>query len=192
MGKSTFYLDELMMLLVKELPLLNIRLKEGISYPTPAAYTIVRYSIDDILDPNFIKELTDVGLEPREVQVFISPPGKSGGIHIDGHRLDADTSAINFVLNNNIDWEMQWFTINNLEAVKKLISISNTSYISLNEDQCTTRYVFKSIYPFIAHIGVPHRVLNFGNKHRYCISLRFKQNDFSTILKNSNGYFAEI
>jgi hypothetical protein len=180
-----------MMLLVKELPLLNIRLKEGISYPTPSAYTIVRYLIDDILDPDFIKELTDIGLELREVQLFISPPNATGGIHIDGHQLDADTAAINFVLNNN-DWEMQWFTINNLEEVKKLTSISNTNYIPLSINQCTTRYIFKSIYPFIAHIGVPHRVVNLSSTHRYCISLRFKQNDFSTILKKTNGYFAEI
>lgn len=180
------------MLLAKELPLLNIRLKEGIEYPVPSIYTIVRYSINDILDPEFIKELTDLGLELREVQMFISPPGKSGGIHIDGHRLDADTAAINFVLNNNIDWEMQWFTINNLEEVKKLTTISDTNYISLNEYQCTMRHVFKSIYPFIVHIGVPHRVLNLGNTYRYCMSLRFKQNDFLTILKNTNGYSTEI
>jgi DNA-binding transcriptional MerR regulator len=180
------------MSLAKELPLLNIKLKEGLVYPTPVYYTIIRYSINDILDSEFIEELKNVGLELREVQMFISPPNSVGKIHIDGHQLDSDTAAINFVLNNNINWEMQWFTINDLKDIEQLTSSGNTSYIPLTSDQCSLRYIFKSIYPFIVQIGVAHRVINLSNRHRYCISLRFTQNNFPTILKNANRYSTEI
>jgi hypothetical protein len=179
-------------MLAKELPLLNIKLKEGLDYPTPLNYTIIRYSITDILEPNFIEELEQSCMELREVQMFISPPYAVGKIHIDGHRLDLDAAAINFVLNNNIDWEMQWFNITNLEEVKKLTSSGNTSYIPLTEHQCSLKHIFKSIYPFIVQIGTAHRIVNLSNKHRYCISLRFKQNNFTTILKNANRYSANI
>jgi DNA-binding transcriptional MerR regulator len=180
------------MLLAKELPLLNIKLKAGLVLPTPLSYTIIRYSINDILDSDFIEELKNAGLELREVQMFISPPDTAGKIHIDGHQLDIDAAAINFVLNNNVNWEMQWFTVNDLEEVEQLTSSGNTSYIPLTNDQCTLHHIFKSVHPFVVQIGVAHRVVNLSNKHRYCISLRFKQNDFSTILKNANRYSTEI
>jgi hypothetical protein len=178
------------MLLAKELPLLDIKLKEGIVYPTPSNYTIIRYPISDILELNFIKELENLGMGFREVQLFISPPYSAGKIHIDGHRLDMDAAAINCVVNNNNDWEMQWFTVDNFEEVKKLTSSGNTNYILLTDNQCSLKYTFKSIYPFIVQVGVAHRVINLSNRHRYCISLRFKQNDFSTILKHAEQYYA--
>lgn len=180
------------MLLAKELSLLNIKLKTRLVYPTPSRYTIIKYPIHDILEPSFIDELESTGMELREVQLFISPPNQAGGIHIDGHQVDTDAAAINFVLDDNTNWQMEWFTITNLEEVKKLTSSSNTSYIPLTSRQCERTYTFKSIHPFIVRIGVAHRVVNLSNKHRYCISLRFKQNSFETILKNANRYYTEI
>ena len=176
------------MLLAKELPFLDIKLKEGLIFPTPLVYTIIRHQAYDILESRFIEELEIAGMELREVQLFIAPPNTVGKIHIDGHRLDMDAAAINFVANNNIDWEMQWFTVNNLKEVEQLTSSGNTGYIPLRENQCTLKYTFKSIHSFIVQIGVAHRIVNASNKHRYCISLRFKQNDFSTILKNAERY----
>jgi len=178
--------------LTKELPLLNIKLKPEIVYPTPLTYTIIRYTVEDILESDFINELKNAGLELRELQMFIAPPNSTGGIHIDGHQIYAESAAINFVLHNNVDWEMQWFNIKILKDIKQLTTISNTCYIPLNSNQCTLIHTFKSNHPFILRTGVAHRVINLGNKHRYCISLRFKQNDFSTILKNANQYFANI
>ena len=77
--------------------------------------------------------------------MFISPPYASGKIHIDGHCLDMDAAAINFVVNNNHEWEMQWFTVDNLKEVKKLTSSGNTNYIPLTDNQCSLKYTFKSI-----------------------------------------------
>jgi hypothetical protein len=42
------------MLLAKELPLLDIKLKADLLFPTPLSYTIIRYSINDILKSDFI------------------------------------------------------------------------------------------------------------------------------------------
>lgn len=179
-------------MLAKSLPLLKIKLKEGFVCPSYSnKYMIIRYAIEEILSSEFIQEFVSVDLELREAQLFISPPSLIGGIHIDGHNLDLEAAAINYVLNNNTDWSMQWFHAT-IDTVNKSISSGNTSYISLSPEQCKLIYEFNTTDPFLVQVGTPHRIVNFSTLPRYCLSLRFKQSNFSTVLKNANRYCTEI
>ena len=183
-------MDEIM--LAKDLPNLKIQMAKSFVLPVPPIkYTILTYNTEDILSPNFITEMSDNNLELREVQLFISPPATVGGIHIDGHCLDLDAAAINYVINSNLDWSMQWFSAD-IDTINKSVSAGNTNYISLTPAQCKLIYEFKTSSPFIVQVGKAHRIVNFSSMPRYCLSLRFKQNNFNTVLKNANKYYTEV
>ena len=175
-------------MLSKELPNLKIQLEEEFILPDPPSrYTILRYRVEDVLSHSFITELSNNNLALREVQLFISPPQKVGSIHIDGHRLDSDIAAINYVINNNLDWSMQWFNAG-IDTVNECVSPDNTNYISFTPSQCNLISEFKTSLPFIVQVGTPHRIVNFSSMPRYCLSLRFKQNNFNSILNNTKRY----
>lgn len=180
------------MIFAKDLPLLKIRLRSDFILPeVPLKYKIIRYAVEDILDQEFINEMFSIGLDLREVQLFIAPPNVIGTIHIDGHQKDLNAAAVNLVINENNDWVMQWF--NTKETLdNKHVSSGDTTYMSFNIEQSQLIYEFTTKGAFLVQVGIAHRIVNKSNKSRYCLSLRFKDNNFENVLTNASRYCTEI
>lgn len=172
---------------------LPIALKEDFILPAIAdRYKIELYKKEDILSHSTIEFFETSNLQIREVQLFISSPIYSGTIHIDGHSANNDIGCINYVINNDLKWKMQWFKLKeNVEFIKK-VSMGNTNYMSFEPDQCDKieNTVFEKAA--LIKVSVPHKIINLSRKPRYCLSLRFFDNRFDSILNKLNETNAKI
>lgn len=175
-------------MLFKEYPKLTIPLNKNFKIPVDiGVYRIRRHTPTDILDEEFINQMDLKGLSIREVQLFISPPNYKGTIHVDGHNADSSIGALNFVVTDT-NWIMEWFESSQLE-ISKEISAGRTDYISYKETECKKISEVKFVSPTLIQVGIPHKINNFGNSHRVCISIRFKENNFDGLLKKFDEHF---
>jgi hypothetical protein len=172
---------------------LPIALKEDFILPDITdRYKIELYKKEDILSQFTIEFFETNNLQIREVQLFISSPIYSGTVHIDGHNTNNDIGCINYVINNDLKWKMQWFTLKeNVEFIKK-VSSGNTNFMSFETEQCD---IIKSTVfekSALIKVSVPHKIINLSRKPRYCLSLRFFDNRFNFILNKLNEINTKI
>lgn len=176
----------------KDIPRLNIVLSKDFVVP----HLVDNYTINtfqpDILDQETLSQLLILGLEVREVQLFSASPRYQGTVHIDGHLLGSDIGAINYVINNNKDWAMEWYALKEIQNFEKRISTGSTSFLSPNLSECEIKCIHRFESACLVHVGHPHRIINFSKNPRYCISIRFFDNDFYNISKLINENYSKI
>ena len=149
-------------------------------------YKIELYKKEDILDYSTIEFFENNNLAIREVQLFVASPMYFGTIHIDGHNTNNDIGCVNYVVNNDLKWTMQWFKLKeNVEFIKQ-ISKGNTDYMAFNISECNMikNAVFKKAA--LIKVSVPHKIINLSQNPRYCLSIRFFDNRFDSILNKLN------
>lgn len=149
-------------------------------------YKIELYKKEDILDPSTIEFFKINNLQIREVQLFIASPTYSGTIHIDGHNINSDLGCVNYVINNDLKWKMQWFKLNENIELKKQVSAANTDYMSFNISECVLIESKMFAKAALVKVSVPHNIINISRNSRYCLSLRFFDNRFDSILNKLN------
>lgn len=154
--------------------------------PITDRYKIERYKKENILDSSTIEFFEANSLPLREVQLFIASPMYRGTIHIDGHNTDNTIGCINYVINNDLHWKMQWFELKeNVEFIKQ-ISMGNTDYMSFDKSECVLLKSAVFEKAALIKVSVPHSIINLSRNPRYCLSLRFFDNRFDSILNKLN------
>jgi hypothetical protein len=172
---------------------LPITLKDNFILPAiTTKYKIEIYKKEHILNSSTIDFFENSHLHIREVQLFVSSPMYFGTIHIDGHTANTELGCVNYVINNDLKWKMQWFKLKeNVEFVKK-VSMGNTDYMSFGIAECDIieNTVFEKAA--LINVSVPHKIINLSRNPRYCLSLRFFDNKFDSILNKLNEINAKI
>lgn len=155
-------------------------------------YKIEVYQKETILDVDTIDFFSNIELPIREVQLFLASSMYCGTIHIDGHNTNYQMGCVNYVVNNDLKWRMQWFELKqSIELIKKT-SLANTDYMPFNSVDCDLieSVVFEK--SALINISIPHRIINISQRPRHCLSLRFIDNNFYSILNKLNGITTNI
>jgi hypothetical protein len=138
--------------------------------------------VAEVVDGTTLNTFKRIGLEVREVQLFMSPPNFVGAIHIDGHCYSSQNSCINYIDPINRHWAMQWFNCNGADALVGQYNQRGRRYLAPNIEDCTESMSCNFDTPTLLKVGVPHRVVNLSsNLSRFCFSFRFYVSDYDTI-----------
>lgn len=164
----------------------DLKIKEDFYFlPLFKDHSVQRiFDLEKILFKEDIEYFENIGCKIREINLFYTKPMSSSIIHIDGFNTDRAIGAVNKVLlDQHSNWEMQWFTIKNKKKLDQLISSGNTAFMPLDENDC--ELFEKCNYnnqPYLVRVDVPHKIVNLSNNTRYCISIRFINNDFHRLI----------
>jgi hypothetical protein len=145
----------------------------------PAANTgqILRYPAG-ILRLDLLEDIQQRGLEVREVQMFISPALYQMKTHIDGYSLH-DRAAVNWVLVSR-SWRMNWYDYSGPLPDRKTTA-TGTDYLPLDNDQCLLVHSAQWANAAIVRTGLAHNIINSDILPRYCVSVRFQDNNYDFI-----------
>jgi hypothetical protein len=101
--------------------------------------------------------------------IFYTPPHRECGFHIDGNAI-TDRAVINWIVGGEGSL-MHWY---NLAPDAEITEMTNTQagtpYTRYTEEQVVHAHTQAVKWPSIVQTGVPHKVTNYGNEHRWCIS----------------------
>jgi hypothetical protein len=125
-----------------------------------------------VLTFNVLDSIYRLGLEIKEVQVFVSPPMFKMKIHSDGNNANQDLYALNWIIGKSKTWTMEWFN-----AIEESSSIGLNKigrvFVEYSENNCTKIASNSWHGPALVNVSVPHRIINASAYTRYCISIRF-------------------
>ena len=132
---------------------------------------------------DYIKNL-NLNLKISHSNLFIGPPYSKTSVHIDNFSKNI---ALNYVWGSENSF-MNWYDIINFKiSVNK--THTNTNYFTFNENdvkKVETCNLYKKL-SFI-NINKPHSVENFTNSTRFCISIRFQNCDWTSILDKMKNF----
>lgn len=141
------------------------------------------------------------GLQIKNAIIFTYPPNSDCKIHVDGdvtQFVGREIGCLNVVVTKSEDWYIEWFKLSGWSEpdirTRVVNEIDNDSYDSIKRSvtyyyqptgEVFERTTFMS--PTLIRIDIPHRVVNTGNDWRHCISFRFTDQDYNTILNKLQG-----
>lgn len=185
----------------------------GLKYPGPETHDsngFYNYS-PDVLRPELLAEMKRVGIEPDDVNVFYTSPGKFVPIHTDGFAITGpgdsrrkNIAAINWVT-TKFPWKMSWYSSmspdSEYEHKSEFHIQYNKSSDQLRHDYNYTRYIPEKmkveyetswdINPVLIRTNIPHNVTMLQEGTRWCTSVRFSTDNFdylkSKIVANLHG-----
>lgn len=122
-------------------------------------------------------------------ELFYTPPYGTLEWHVDSNTI-SDYIKINFVWGSP-KHVMQWGQP--LVDIDKKVSYTTagTEYLKFEEDEVGIMAETKIIQPTIVNVGIPHRVKNFSNLGRWCLSLVLHQNNNRIIFPRALEIFNE-
>jgi hypothetical protein len=124
----------------------------------------------DILNPKFIKILSDLSLKITMVQMFYAAPGFSGIIHEDSPY--GDINKINWIFRGKGS-RTNWYCVKpGVPSKPPLRSIANTGYKVYQPDEVDLLYSIETPYTTLIHAGYPHNASN-ADEDRWCISVSY-------------------
>lgn len=158
-------------------------------------YTVLdtnKYNQKTMITCETIDMFDQIGLKITYARLFCCPPFSVGQLHVDGdHRNKNNKGAVNFVLNDYANWTMNWYSYPEDAPVthkysKWGINTENTNVIT-STAMCgeyateIEKHTFSNAC--LVRIDVPHKIINVGNQPRYCITIRFQDNDYLNLLE---------
>jgi len=143
---------------------------------------ILRYP-KSILREDLLQDIQQRGLEVREVQMFISPPLYTMKTHIDGNSLH-NNAAINWALVSR-SWAMNWYDYTQ-PLPEQHTTGAGTDYLPLDNQHCMLTKSAHWDNAAIVRTGRAHNIVNKDLLPRYCISLRFQDNNYDFIKSKFN------
>jgi hypothetical protein len=176
----------------KELNLSVSPLRNDFQFPkdTGNSHITLKIDVERSLNPDLIKFFNDLDLNIKAM-VFRTPPRNKCSIHVDGF-LTHQQWGVNWVWGN--DHLMSWWKPNSpklkLENFKK--TNAKTPYLFWDDDDVTLLESVKITKPVIIKTGVPHRVENFSDSDRWCLTVRpVVPSNWDVALKTFKEYIIE-
>jgi hypothetical protein len=176
----------------KELNLSVSPLRSDFQFPkdTGNSHITLKIDVEKSLNPDLIKFFNDLGLNIKAM-IFRTPPHNKCSIHVDGF-LTHQQWGVNWVWGN--DHLMSWWKPNSpklkLENFKK--TNAKTPYLFWDDDDVTLLESVKITKPVIIKTGVPHRVENFSDSDRWCLTVRpVVPSNWDVALKTFKEYIIE-
>lgn len=173
-----------------------IKIKQDLVLKTHHHYTVMdikEFSLVTMVEQETIDFFKSKNLEISFARLFYSPPYTRGEFHLDGN-INTDLrprGSINFVLNNYQDWKMQWFnypedapfklTISQWGIKQDNVTVTRTTLLDFDRATLCSESSFKNAC--LVRTDIPHSVINTGPNHRFCVTIRFEDNDYYSILK---------
>jgi hypothetical protein len=152
------------------LPLLPLRHDFKFPKDTGDAHATFKINVEQSLNPELIKIFKELGITPKAM-VFRTPPHNKCSIHVDGF-LTHQQWGMNWAWGT--DHLMSWWKPNDpkikLENFKK--TNASTPYLVWDDEDVTLIESVKITKPVIIKTGVPHRVENFSDTDRWCLTVR--------------------
>lgn len=143
---------------------------------------ILRYH-KHVLREDLLADIAQRGLTVREVQMFVSPAMYYMRTHIDGGEVH-NNAAINYALNSR-SWTMNWFEYTqSLPAMKT--TASGTDYLPLEQEHCRLACSASWQHSALVRTGRAHNIINRDRVPRYCVSIRFQDNDYDFLASKFN------
>lgn len=172
---------------------------EAISHEKPKNHTtlsLTKYPLKDILSQETKNYFEDMNLlEDALGLIMITPPQKSIPLHTDvsSHGInDTPRGAFNVMLDDYDQWAFEYydyvFTGKEPFIPSRVSSdirystskgYAGATLLDINKGKLIKSFTFKDKFSLI-RVDVPHRIVNYGDQHRYSLSVRFKEN---------NGYY---
>ena len=142
--------------------------------PCSSQGQILRYP-ETILRADLLADIAQRALTVREVQMFISPAMYYMKTHIDGGAIH-ENAAINYSLVSR-NWAMNWFEYT-AELPSQQTTAAGTDYLALDSNQCQLACSATWAHAAIVRTGRAHNIINRDILPRYCVSIRFQDNDY--------------
>jgi hypothetical protein len=101
--------------------------------------------------------------------IFYTPPQRECGFHIDGNGI-TDRAVMNWIVGGQGS-KMHWYTLDpDAVITQDEITQAGTPYTRYNEDQVVHLHSQSVQWPSIVQTGIPHKVTNYCNEPRWCLS----------------------
>lgn len=134
------------------------------------------YAGDDakkIIDPEIVSWGKYAGLPVTFLHIFVTPPKTKTFIHTDSKDLNYHDPAINWVLSGT-ESDMIWYKpVPPILDKSECVIATEFYYNRYDENKMEEIERHRLTKPTLVHINVPHRVDNFSNETRVCVSIRF-------------------
>jgi hypothetical protein len=148
--------------------------KDTVLPPSSSQGQILRFP-ETILRADLLADIAQRGLTVREVQMFISPAMYYMKTHIDGGNIH-ERGAINYSLVSRL-WAMNWFEYT-AALPQQQTTAAGTDYLALDPNQCQLAHTASWAHAAIVRTGRAHNIINRDILPRYCVSIRFQDNDY--------------
>lgn len=155
----------------------------------PAKFYIWKIDVSEFSE-QFHNLANSLGCNIFYAELFHTPAGRNLVWHIDTEE-PSDIMRLNFVWGSNKHM-MQWG-----ETVKKSYSpnvfptVTGTKSINFKEHEIKTTESYCITAPTIVHVGVPHRVVNYDNSSRFCLSVNLHKGDEKLMFEDAKSLFSE-
>lgn len=175
---------------------------KGVKYPGPESHDnngFFNYDPNLVLRKDLLSSMHSIGLEPDSLNVFYTSPGKFVPIHVDGFNPDnydnrrRNIAAINWAY-SVFPWKMTWYSSMSKDSEYEHHSNFHYHNSPTNVDHkqySYTRYIPEKmkveyethwkVNPALVRTNVPHNVTMLENGPRWCVSVRFKQDNYEHI-----------
>jgi hypothetical protein len=101
--------------------------------------------------------------------IFYTPPHRECGFHIDGAGI-TDRAVMNWIVKGNNSF-MHWYTLSpEAEITKGEITQAGTPYTRYTEEDVVHLHSQEVKWPSIVQTGLPHKITNYGDEPRWCLS----------------------
>ena len=140
-------------------------------------WKVMKASGANSISQDGLKFLLKTGLNPTNPYLFIGPPCSSTDIHMDNL---IQSYAINYIWGESKS-KMSWYDIKaNTSIVPKVLTATsgvttkNINYLPCRDNQVKLIeevHVTNNIL-MLVRTDIPHRVTNYSNATRYCLSVR--------------------
>ncbi len=140
-------------------------------------WKVMKVSRANSISQDGLKFLLKTGLKPYDPNLFIGPPCSSTDIHTD---TLTQSYAINYIWGESKS-KMSWYDIKaNTSSVPRVFiatsgtTTKNINYLPFRDNQVK---LIEEVHVtnntlMLVRIDIPHRVTNYSNATRYCLSVR--------------------
>lgn len=132
--------------------------------------------IDEMIDRSARDFFNDIGLDLKTIYFMYGPANKKLVIHVDGY-IDNNGSyhgmlcGLNWIFGST-NHSMNWYTSNSLGETS--INKEGLKRTKWSDENCFLAQQVTINKPTLVRTDVPHNVINSSSEKRFCVSLRFK------------------
>jgi hypothetical protein len=147
---------------------------------------------DQILNSQFYNWLDSVGCSVHQIEIFHTPANGTLPWHVD-QTPGINVVKINLIWNSE-DHEMQWGEcVNNQKLINLDTTPMNTKYVAYDDAEIaiTERTTLTIDTPVLVNVGQPHRVLNYSDTSRWCLSIVIHKDKQRILFEDAIKIFSE-
>lgn len=138
-------------------------------------------AIDELIDKKVNEFFNDIGMPLKNVYFMYGPANKNLVVHVDGYVDESGNyhgmlCGLNYIYGST-DHVMRWFTSNSLGETS--INKEGLKRTKWYVEDCELARDLKIVRPTLVRTDVPHDVVNLCDEKRFCVSLRFRDQNMS-------------